>query len=78
VVIPEKEAPLGASNVIATDDTDMAEANSVNPINSVNTIETAEQVIAESDAAIKASQEFVAEFGDTPLDEFDEERNFLS
>jgi hypothetical protein len=38
-VIQEKEAP---ENVIATEDTDMAEANSVN-------IEMAEQVIAESD-----------------------------
>ncbi len=84
-VIPEKEVP---ENVIATDDTDMAEANpveSVNPVGSVNTIESAEQIIAESDrraeqiidesdAAIAASQrEFVAEFRDVPLDEFDED-----
>jgi hypothetical protein len=69
-VIPEKEAP---ENVIDTNDTDMAEANSVNPIEdaSVNPIET-EQIIAESDAAIAASRGFVAEFGDTPLDEFDD------
>jgi hypothetical protein len=50
---------------------------------SVNPIETAEQIIAESDrrakqiiaeseAAIEASKEFVAEFGDTPIDEFDD------
>jgi hypothetical protein len=67
-VIMEKEAP---------EDTNMSEASSV------NTVETAEQVIAESDrradrvlaeseAAIAASQEFAAEFGDTPLDEFDD------
>ncbi len=67
--IKEKEAP---ENVIATDDTDMAKANSVNPIESVNPIQTAEQIIAESNAAIEASREFVAEFGDTPLDEFDD------
>ena len=49
----------------------------------VNTIKTAEQIIAESDrraeqiiaesdAAIAASREFTAEFGDTPIDEFDD------
>jgi hypothetical protein len=73
-VIPEKEAPV--ENVIATDDTDMAEDVSVNEANSVNTIEMAEQVIAESDRRaeriIADSQEFAAEFGDTPLDEFDD------
>ncbi len=49
VQIEEKEAP---ENVIAAanNDTDMAEANSVNPI------QTAEQIIAESDAVIAASQ----------------------
>jgi hypothetical protein len=84
-VIPEKEAPLaaGSSNVIADNDTDMAEDVSVN---SVNTVETVEQtiaaseaaiaeskaVIAETDAAFAANQkEFEAEFGDTNLDEFD-------
>jgi hypothetical protein len=77
VKIPEKEAPevLADSNVSAD--------TSVKPVNSVNTIETAEQVIAESDrraeqvlaeseAAIAANQEFAAEFGDTPIDEFDD------
>jgi hypothetical protein len=84
-IIPEKEAPLaaGSSNVIADNDTDMAEDVSVN---SVNTVETVEQtiaaseaaiaeskaVIAETDAAFAANQkEFEAEFGDTNLDEFD-------
>jgi hypothetical protein len=67
VVIPEKEAPLAAENVIADTATDMAEANTV------NTIEMAERAIAESDAAIEANRkEFVAEFGDTNLDEFDD------
>jgi hypothetical protein len=72
-VIPEKEAPLAASsNVIADTDTDMAEANSVNTVESVNNVETVEQTIANSDAAIAASQkELLAEFGDTPVDEFD-------
>jgi hypothetical protein len=71
-IIPEKEAPLaaGTENVIADTDTDMAEANSVT---TVNTIESAEQAIAESDAAIAANRkEFAAEFGDVPLDEFDD------
>jgi hypothetical protein len=85
-VIPEKEAPLAASsNVIADNDTDMAEdvsvntvesVNDVNPVGSVNTIEMAEQVIAESDRRaeriIADNQEFADEFGDTPIDEFDE------
>ncbi len=72
-VIPEKEAPLAASNVIADTDSDMSEDRSVNP-ESGNTIDmaikTTKQVIAESDAAIKACEEFVAEW-DTPIDEFD-------
>jgi hypothetical protein len=84
-VIPEKEAPLAAgTSVIADNDTDMAEDVSVNTESvTVNTIETAEQIIAESDrraeriiaesdAAIAANQEFTAEFGDTPIDEFDD------
>jgi hypothetical protein len=54
----------------------MSEDTSVNPVGSVNTIEMAEQVIAESDRRaeriIADSQEFAAEFGDTPLDEFDD------
>ncbi len=72
VVIPEKEP----ENVIADTDTNMSEDTSVNPVGSVNTIEMAEQVIAESDRRaeriIADSQEFAAEFGDTPLDEFDD------
>jgi hypothetical protein len=61
VKISEKEAP----EVIAD--------SNVSADASVNTVE---QTIAESDAAIAASQEFVAEFGDTPLDEFDDESEF--
>jgi hypothetical protein len=53
VIIPDKEAPLAASNVIADTDTDMAEANSVT---TVNTIESAERAIAELDAAIAANR----------------------
>jgi hypothetical protein len=66
-LIPEKEVP---------DDTDMAEDEPV------NTVETVEQTIAASEAAIAASEaaiaasdaaiEFAAEFGDTPIDEFDD------
>jgi hypothetical protein len=68
-VIPEKEAPLAAENVIADNDTDMAEAN---PVTTVNTIESTERAIAETDAAIAANQkEFADEFGDVPLDKFD-------
>ncbi len=54
--IPEKEAPLaaGTENVIADNDTDMAEANSVTTVNpeSVTTIKTFEQIIADIDDAI--------------------------
>jgi hypothetical protein len=72
-IILEKEAPLAASsNVIATEDTDMAEdvsvneANSDNPVGSVNsvTIEEAERAIAESEAAIAATQKVIDEFDD--------------
>jgi hypothetical protein len=73
-VIPEKEAP---------DDTDMAEDVSVNAVESVNTVETVEQTIAALEAAIAATEaaiaasdanqrEFADEFGDTPIDEFDD------
>jgi hypothetical protein len=71
-VVPEKEAP---ENVIADTDTNMSEDVSVNHESIVtidNTVKMTEQVIAESDAAIKACEEFVAELGDTPLDEFDD------
>jgi hypothetical protein len=71
-VIPEKEAPLAASNVIADTDSNMSKDVPVNP-ESVNPVESMEQTIAEANAAIKASKEFTAEFGDTPLDEFDNE-----
>jgi hypothetical protein len=72
-VIPEKEAPLAAGNVIADTDSNMSEDTTVNPesITTAEAIEMAEQAIAESDAAIAANREFAAEFGDTPLDEFD-------
>jgi hypothetical protein len=72
-VIPEKEAPLAASsNVIADNDTDMAEDVSVNTVNTVNVeslttneaIEMAEAAIAESDAAIAATQKVIDEFDD--------------
>jgi hypothetical protein len=76
-IIPEKEAPLAAENVIADTDTNMSEDVSVNTVETAERIiaesdRRAEQIIAESDAAIKASQEFADEFGDTPIDEFDE------
>jgi hypothetical protein len=57
VQIPEKEAP----DVVA--DSNMSEDNTVEPV----TVRTAEQ--AEMDADEK---EFEAEFGDVPLDEFDD------
>jgi hypothetical protein len=64
-VIPEKEAPLAAGNVIADTDTDMAEDRSVESDNNVNVgsittdeaIEMAEKAIADSDAAIKANRD---------------------
>jgi hypothetical protein len=56
-VIQEKEAPLAAENVIADNDTDMAEDVSANPVGSVNATEsgntmTYEQTMAAIDAAI--------------------------
>jgi hypothetical protein len=60
-VIPEKEAP-NSENVVA--DSNVSKDTSVKP-------RTAEQ--AEMDADQK---EFVAEFGDIPLDEFDDESEF--
>jgi hypothetical protein len=70
IVIPEKEAPT-PENVIAATDSNLSEDRSVNPI------KTAEQITAESNAEIEADQkEFVAEFGDIPLDEFDDESEF--
>ena len=68
--IPEKETPevVADSNVVTT----------VNPesITTDEAIEMAERAVAESEAAIAANQEFAAEFGDTPLDEFDDESEF--
>jgi hypothetical protein len=65
-VIPEKEAPLaaGTENVIATDDTDMAEDRSVNveSLTTAEAIEMAEAAIAESDAAIAANQKEIDKF----------------
>jgi hypothetical protein len=77
-VIPEKEAP-NSENVIA--DSNVSEDSNVNTVNvkSITTdeaIEMAEKAVAESEAAIAANQEFAAEFGDTPLDEFDDESEF--
>jgi hypothetical protein len=79
--IPEKEAPLAAGtsvaeNVIADNDTDMAEDTSVGSVNaeSGNNIESltsdeafemAEQAIAESDAAIAENQRVIDEFYNT-------------
>jgi hypothetical protein len=60
-VIPEKEVPE-----VVADSNVSADAS----------VATVEQTIAESDAAIAASKEFTAEFGDTPLDEFDDESEF--
>jgi hypothetical protein len=59
-VIQEKEAPLAASNVIADTDSNMSEDASVN-IESGNTT-NADQIIAEIDAAIEASQRAIDEF----------------
>jgi hypothetical protein len=63
--IKEKEAP---ENVVA--DSNLSEDRSVIPV------KTAEQITAESNAEIEADEkEFVAEFGDIPLDEFDEDES---
>jgi hypothetical protein len=81
-VIPEKEATEIVANSNVSADA------SVNPVESVEqTIAESEAAIAESEAAIAASEaaiaasdanrkEFTAEFGDTPLDEFDDESEF--
>jgi hypothetical protein len=79
VQIQEKEAPT-SENVVA--DSNVSADTSVTTVNpeSITTdeaIEMAEKAIAESDVAIVANQqEFAAEFGDTPLDEFDDESEF--
>jgi hypothetical protein len=77
-VIPEKEAP-NSENFVA--DSNVSKDSNVNTVNveSITTdeaIEMAEKAVAESEAAIAANQEFAAEFGDTPLDEFDDESEF--
>jgi hypothetical protein len=77
--IPEKEAPLAAGtsvaeNVIADNDTDMAEdvsnvntesGNIVEPLTAEEAFEMAEQAIAESDAAIAANQKVIDKFYNT-------------
>jgi hypothetical protein len=64
VQIPEKEAPkVSADSNVSAD----ASGTTVE-----QTIAESEAAIAETNAAIAANQkEFAAEFGDTPLDEFD-------
>jgi hypothetical protein len=70
-VIKEKEAPLAAENVIADNDTDMAEdksvesVNTVEPLTSDEAFEMAEQAIAESDAAIAENQKVIDGFYNT-------------
>jgi hypothetical protein len=72
VVIPEKEP----ENVIADTDTNMSEDTSVNTETVEQTIAASKAAIAASEAAIAASdasqKEFADEFGDTPIDEFDD------
>ncbi len=54
----------------------MSEDRSVESVNPVIPVKSAEQITAESNAEIEADQkEFVAEFGDIPLDEFDEDES---
>jgi hypothetical protein len=73
VKIPEKEV-VADSNV--SEDTSVTTVNSES-ITTDEAIEMAEKAIAESDVTIAANQqEFTAEFGDTPLDEFDDESEF--
>jgi len=75
-VIPEKEAPLAAGNVIADTDSDMSEDrtvtnvnnesgnNVIEPLTTDEAIEMAEAAIAESDAEIAATQKVIDEFDD--------------
>jgi hypothetical protein len=73
-VIPEKEVPT-PENVVANPN--MSEDRSIESVNPVIPVKSAEQITAESNAEIEADQkEFVAEFGDIPLDEFDDESEF--
>jgi hypothetical protein len=64
-VILEKEAPLATSTPEIVANSNVSEDMSVKP---VNPIQTAKQISAEIEASQK---EFMAEFGDIPLDEFD-------
>ncbi len=64
-VIPEKEAP---ENVIADNDSDMAEYvsdNTIEPLTADEAFEMAEQAIAESDAAIAENQKVIDKFYNT-------------
>jgi hypothetical protein len=76
-VIPEKEAPLAAGNVIADTDSDMSEDRTVTNVNNESgnnviveslttdeAIEMAEAAIAESNAEIEATQKVIDEFDD--------------
>jgi hypothetical protein len=59
-----------------SEDTSVTTVNSES-ITTDEAIEMAEKAIAESDATIADNRkEFTAEFGDTPLDEFDDESEF--
>jgi hypothetical protein len=76
VKIPEKEAPEVVADSNVSEDTSVTTVNSES-ITTDEAIEMAEKAIAESDVTIAANQqEFTAEFGDTPLDEFDDESEF--
>jgi hypothetical protein len=69
VQIPEKEAPK-----VSADSNMSADASGTTV---EQTIAESEAAIAETNATIAAHQkEFAAEFGDTPLDEFDDESEF--
>jgi hypothetical protein len=63
--IPEKEAPLAAENVIADNDTDMAEDKSVESVNSVvsaNAVESGNTVEPlTSDEAFEMAEQAIAE-----------------
>jgi hypothetical protein len=76
VKIPEKEAPEVVADSNVSEDTSVTTVNSES-ITTDEAIEMAEKAIAESDATIADNRkEFTAEFGDTPLDEFDDESEF--
>jgi hypothetical protein len=64
-VIKEKEAPLAASNVIADNDTDMAEdvsVNTVNPVGSISVVESGNTVEPlTADEAFEMAEQAIAE-----------------